>query len=228
MPEKSQLSEPNLAILYSFRRCPYAMRARMALKYSGIKVILREIDLKNKPQEMLTCSAKGTVPILELVDGTVIDESRNIMFWALGKHDPEQWLPSQNTSSIDLINSLLDDNDFVFKNWLDRYKYADRYPEHSAEHYRNQGEKFLTTLECRLSTHRFLMGDSVSIADIAIFPFIRQFAFVDSDWFEQSDYQYLQVWLRHFLQSKLFLSVMEKHPPWNKSAEPVVLAGTKT
>lgn len=227
MPEKSKTPEPNLAILYSFRRCPYAMRARMALKYSGIQVNLREIDLKNKPQEMLTCSAKGTVPILELANGTVIDESRDIMFWALEKHDPEQWLPIENTTSINLINSLLDDNDFVFKNWLDRYKYADRYPEQTAEHYRNQGEKFLTTLESRLSTHRFLVSDSLSISDIAIFPFIRQFAFVDSDWFEQSDYQYLQVWLNHFLQSTLFLSVMEKYPPWNKSAEPVIFSGSK-
>lgn len=227
MPEKAQLSEPNLAILYSFRRCPYAIRAHMALKYSDIKINLREIDLKNKPQEMLTCSAKGTVPILKLVDGTVIDESRGIMSWALEKHDPEQWLPSENTTSINHINGLLDDNDLVFKNWLDRYKYADRYPEQTAEHYRIQGEKFLTTLESRLSAHHFLMGNSVSIADIGIFPFIRQFAFVDSEWFEQSDYQYLQLWLNHFLQSKLFLSVMEKYPLWNNSAELVVSGGTK-
>ena len=225
MSEKNQDSDSSLAILYSFRRCPYAMRARMALQYSGIKVYLREVELKNKPQQMLQCSPKGTVPVLALADGTIIDESRNIMYWALEKNDPEKWIPEQNLATRNQIDSLLDDNDFNFKNQLDRYKYADRYPEQTSEYYRNQGEQFLAILEHRLSSHRFLMSDTISMADICVFPFIRQFAFVDKDWFYQSDYPYLKTWLDYFLQSDLFMSVMEKYPPWTEGSVPIVMGG---
>ena len=222
MPKKRQHLAPDLAILYSFRRCPYAMRARMALKYSGVKVYLREIELQNKPAQMLQSSAKGTVPVLVLANGTIIDESRDIMQWALTLKDPEAWLPKENTEAIDLINSLLDNNDFNFKNWLDLYKYADRHPEQSAEYYRRQGEQFLALLEHRLAKHDFMMGDKISMADIGIFPFIRQFSLVDSDWFYLSPYHNLQIWLKHFLQSELFISVMEKYPPWTESSESLI------
>ena len=218
-----QDTDTHLAILYSFRRCPYAMRARMALQYSGVRVFLREIELKNKPQQMLQCSAKGTVPVLVLTDGTIIDESRDIMYWALEQNDPDKWLPEPAIETRNQIDQLLDENDFNFKNWLDRYKYADRYPQQSAAYYRHQGEQFLASLEYRLSNHRFLMNDTFSVADIGIFPFIRQFAFVDKDWFYQSDYPYLQTWLDYFLQSEIFNSVMKKYPAWTEVSAPVVL-----
>jgi len=218
MPEKNQEPTTTLSIFYSFRRCPYAIRARMALKYSGVSVLLREIELKNKPPQMLCCSVKGTVPVLVLADGTIIDESRDIMLWALGLTDPEHWLTENSATEI---NHLLNDNDYRFKNALDQYKYADRYPDQPVEYYRTQGETFLALLECRLTNHRFLMGDKVSMADIGIFPFIRQFALVDKDWFYQSSYHQLQAWLDHFLQSELFISVMQKYPSWTESSEPV-------
>ncbi len=208
-----------LPVLYSFRRCPYAMRARMAIKISGIAVHIREVVLRDKPEELLKCSAKGTVPVVELSDGTVIDESRGIMHWALTYNDPEQWL---DTEKAILIAQLLDNNDFKFKKNLDRYKYSARYPEQSAEYYRSQAEKFLSVLENRLSTHQFLIGDKVSIADIGIFPFIRQFANVDRDWFEQSPYSQLQAWLENFIISELFNSVMEKYAPWMNNSKPIV------
>lgn len=219
MPVKNQDPTTTLGILYSFRRCPYAMRARMALKYCGIRVDLREIELKSKPQQMLLCSAKGTVPVLALADGTIIDESRDIMLWALSLCDPEHW---QTDDSATEINRLLNDNDYDFKQNLDRYKYADRYPQHSAGYYRSQGEQFLTLIEEQLKNNRFLVGDKVSMADIGIFPFIRQFALVDKDWFYQSSYHHLQAWLDYFLESELFISVMQKYPPWAESSEPVI------
>lgn len=219
--EKEALSKSDsqLPILYSFRRCPYAIRARMAVKYSGITVQLREIVLRNKPEAMLQCSSKGTVPVLVLSDGVVIDESRDVMSWALAINDPEQWLPEQHSV---LINSLLDSNDFEFKNYLDNYKYADRHPQHPAQYYRAQGEVFLALLEARLKSRRFLIGEKVSMADIGIFPFIRQFANVDSDWFYQSRYRQLQVWLDRFLESEAFLQVMDKYPPWTETSEALV------
>ncbi len=216
--------ELTLPVLYSFRRCPYAMRARMALKQSGVIVHLREVILRDKPHALIACSAKGTVPVLVLPDGTVIDESRDIMYWALQIHDPEQWLPRENDALTRLIEQLLDANDFAFKNNLDRYKYPDRYPEQSVEYYRAQAEQFLATLEGRLNSHQFLISDQVSLADIGIFPFIRQFANVDSDWFEQLPYPQLHTWLAYFINSGLFNSVMEKYPPWVKGADPVFLA----
>ncbi|GFO71256.1 glutathione S-transferase [Bathymodiolus japonicus methanotrophic gill symbiont] len=224
MTVKIQNPDADLAILYSFRRCPYAMRARMALQYSGVKVNLREVELKNKPQQLLQYSAKGTVPVLVLTGGFIIDESRDIMYWALAKNDPDNWIPRANIEEArNQIDRLLDENDFNFKSWLDRYKYSDRYPEQTAEYYRHQGEQFLASLEFRLSKHRFLMGDNISMADIGIFPFIRQFAFVDKDWFYQSDYPYLHAWLDYFLQSELFNRIMKKYPAWTEVSAPIIL-----
>ena len=211
-----------LPVLYSFRRCPYAIRARMALKVSGIAVQIREVVLRDKPNALLACSTKGTVPVLVLADGTVIDESRGIMLWALKLNDPEQWLPEEKSEQFTSIQQLLDTNDFEFKNNLDRYKYSDRYPEHTAEYYRTQGEHNLALLEGRLNTHQFLMSDKVSTADIGIFPFIRQFANVDRARFEQAPYPQLQAWLEYFMYSEIFNAVMEKYPPWVENSEPVV------
>jgi len=198
-------------ILYSFRRCPYAMRARLAIIISGITVELREVILKNKPQQLLDISAKGTVPVLMLENGTVIDESLDIMFWALSYNDPDNWLEQ---SSMNDIKQLIEINDGEFKYFLDRYKYADRFPENSEIYYRQKAEVFLIELETRLSKQSFLCARYYTLADMAIFPFIRQFANVDINWFQGSDYKNLKRWLNELVESSLFLSIMDKYSAW--------------
>ncbi len=202
-------------ILYSFRRCPYAMRARMAIAVSGIKVELREVVLRDKPQALLELSPKATVPVLQTNEGTIIDESLDIMHWALQQSDPENWL-----AIID--HDLITNNDGDFKHWLDRYKYADRYPKQSEQFFRQQGEKTLFRLEQCLIKTRYLSSQSITLTDIALFPFIRQFAFVDINWFEQTPYPNLQNWLNTFISSPLFIRVMKKYPPWQKESDPVI------
>lgn len=195
-------------LLYSFRRCPYAMRARMALRYSAVPLTTVEVNLNAKPAEMLAASPKGTVPVLVCADGRVIEQSLEIMRWALAQNDPDDWLHADNP----LTEQLLDENDRVFKVQLDRYKYAIRYPEYPMEHYRTQGENFLLRLETLLKQSPYLAGDSLSLADVALAPFVRQFAHVDRDWFTQAPYPHLRAWLEQFLASALFTSVMGKTP----------------
>ncbi|WP_431700012.1 glutathione S-transferase [Pseudomonas sp. BR20] len=195
----------NEALLYSFRRCPYAMRARLALRYSGVAVRIVEVSLKAKPAEMLALSPKGTVPVL-VVDGEVIDESLAIMQWALARHDPDDWLLQGNPA----VPELITENDSTFKHHLNRYKYAERYPEQPMEHYRAEGEVFLQKLEGLLAQHAYLLADHPSLADMALAPFIRQFAHVDREWFAGTPYKALQRWLEDFLQSPLFIGVMAK------------------
>lgn len=208
-----------LPILYSFRRCPYAIRARMALASSGAQVELREILLKNKPASMLQTSAKGTVPVLQLVDGTVLDESLEVMQWALEQSDPDGFgLQPEAGDAAELLRF----NDDQFKPVLDRYKYADRYPERSVDEYRQESEVYLENVEQKLSSHQFLAGDQLGFVDIAVFPFIRQFAYVDIDWFEGSSYQKVQQWLHDLLSSTLFLRVMEKYPMWQEGDTRIV------
>jgi glutathione S-transferase len=195
----------NLPILFSFRRCPYAIRARIAIAYADIPVEIREVELKNKPEHLLAISPKGTVPVLELTNGTVIEESLDIMRWALARHDPEHWLFFSNEA-----DRLIKWNDGDFKYYLDRYKYADRYPDFSQAYYRQQAEVFLTELETRLLNSRYLCGNNFSLADAAIFPFIRQFAGVDNDWFRASAFRVLNKWLEAILVTELFGRVMAK------------------
>jgi glutathione S-transferase len=197
-------------ILYSYRRCPYAMRARMALRYAGIAVEIREIALRDKPQSMLKVSPKATVPVLVLEDGTVLEESLDIMHWALQQNDSDGWLAADG----ELTQQLISENDGGFKQALDKYKYAIRFPEQPAESYRAQGEVFLQKLESLLKQSKFLLKDQVSLADIATFPFIRQFASVDADWFETVPYPKLKVWLKGLVESELFASIMEKQPTY--------------
>ena len=197
-----------LHTLYSFRRCPYAMRARMALRYSGVPLSIIEVSLKAKPVEMLAASPKGTVPVLVCADGRVIEQSLEIMRWALGHNDPDLWLPPARP----LIDELIDENDSRFKVLLDRYKYAVRYPEYPVEHYRAQGAAFLQRLEPLLEHTPYLTGATLTLADVALAPFIRQFAHVDRDWFVQAPYPHVQAWLERFLTSELFTAVMAKHP----------------
>lgn len=203
--------------LYSFRRCPYAMRARLAIAISQQQVGLREIILKQKPQQMLAISAKGTVPVLELADGTVLEESLEIMRWSLQKSDPQDWLNGDLLAMLKLI----DENDYQFKYWLDRYKYAPRFPDNTEQFYRQQGEQFLITLEQRLSESRYLFGQQLRLADMAIFPFVRQFASVDKTWFEQSPYPQLRSWLANLIDSSLFQSIMKKYPQWLISGQEI-------
>jgi glutathione S-transferase len=192
-------------LLYSFRRCPYAMRARLALRYSGVPVQIIEVSLKAKPAEMLALSPKGTVPVLS-VDGRVIEESLEIMQWALAQHDPDDWLLQGDPAVL----ALIAENDQGFKYHLDRYKYADRYPEYPMEHYRAEGEVFLQKLEGLLGERAYLLAEHPSLADMALAPFVRQFAHVDREWFAGTPYQRLQAWLQRVLTSPLFIAVMTK------------------
>ncbi|EUB85130.1 glutathione S-transferase [Pseudomonas sp. GM30] len=191
--------------LYSFRRCPYAMRARMALRYSGVPVEIVEVSLKAKPAEMLAISPKGTVPVLDAA-GRVIDESLEIMRWALAQNDPDNWLLGGDSRIAELIEA----NDQVFKVHLNRYKYAERYPEQPMEVYRAEGAVFLQQLDELLRDRDYLLSEHPSLADIALLPFVRQFAHVDREWFAQTPYVRLQAWLQRFLESDLFTSIMKK------------------
>lgn len=211
---------PTLPILYSFRRCPYAMRARLAIASSAISIELREVVLRNKPPQLLDISPKGTVPVIQLPDGKIIEESLDIMYWALSQHDKNNWLKN---GSAEAIQQLIQCNDGEFKYYLDRYKYADRYPENDEQYYRKKAEVFITELEKRLSQHTFLCGENCSPADMAIFPFIRQFSNVNHDWFQSSKYQNLKQWLNRHLESDLFLSIMEKYPAWKASEDNAVV-----
>lgn len=213
----AKMSKP---ILYSFRRCPYAIRARLALAYAAIDYELREISLKNKPQAMLDISPKGTTPVLQIWDGfpshqsfTVLEESLDIMYWALQQNDPAGWL-DLSQDHLPIAQQLIATNDDQFKKALDRYKYANRFPERSPLDYRQDAENFLQILELRLAATDFLFGDRPTIADMAIFPFIRQFAYVDFDWFQTSAYVHLQKWLAGHEASNLFECVMIKVPLW--------------
>jgi len=198
-----------MTTLYSFRRCPYAMRARMALRYSDVAVNIVEVSLKAKPAEMLALSSKGTVPVLS-VDGQVIDESLAIMRWALAQNDPQDWLLKDDPAGQAQIAALIEENDQVFKVHLNRYKYAERYPEQPMAFYRSEGEVFLRRLEALLEGRDYLLAVHPSLADVALMPFVRQFAHVDRVWFGQTPYVRLQAWLQRFLESDLFTSIMKK------------------
>jgi glutathione S-transferase len=208
------------AVLYSFRRCPYAIRARLALRVSQIELELREVALADKPPEMLEVSPKGTVPILIDSTGQVLEESLDIMHWALQQNDPMDWITSDQQIHAD-TQALIEKNDGFFKYYLDRYKYAVGYPEHPAEYYREHALDFLHQLDELLEQNGYLLSDQLTLVDIAIFPFIRQFAFVDKDWFDAASFSNLQRWLEGLLQSALFGSVMKKYPRWVPGTEPV-------
>ncbi|MBL1259404.1 MAG: glutathione S-transferase [Thiotrichaceae bacterium] len=208
-------------ILYSFRRCPYAIRARLALRASGVQVVLREVVLADKPAALRQLSAKATVPVLVDAENNVIDESLDIMRWALRQSDPDGWLMSDNERVAE-SQCLISTNDTEFKPCLDRYKYADRFPEQSVEFYRAQAEVFLTVLEAKLTASPYLLSECPTLADMAIFPFIRQFANVDKAWFEKSPYRHLQAWLTVLLALPLFTGVMDKYAQWQPD-DPVVM-----
>ncbi len=193
--------------LYSFRRCPYAIRARMAILKAGAVCQIHEVSLRDTPRALLEISPKATVPVLHCDDGRVIEQSLEIMHWALGQHDPDGWLRNDCLDN----QSLLQINDGVFKYWLDRYKYFERYPENSQIYYRSQAEDCLIRLlENRLIQEPYLGGSRPCLTDVAIFPFVRQFAGVEPHWFAQSPWQALRRWLSLWLDSHAFKDVMVK------------------
>ncbi len=200
----TELADP---ILYSFRRCPYAMRARLALAVSGTRYELREVSLRAKPTAMLAASAKGTVPVLVLSEGEVIDQSLDIMRWALTTCDPEGWLERDDAS-------LISTNDGSFKHDLDRYKYPDRHEADALTH-REHGLTFLRELDARLAISTFLGGPVQGVTDAAIVPFVRQFAAVDPTWFAAQRLPQLHSWLQGIIGSGLFRSIMLRAPLWN-------------
>ena len=208
-------------VLYSFRRCPYAIRARLALRISGIQVALREVVLSDKPSALVDCSAKATVPVLVFNEKHVIDESLDIMYWALKQNDPQGWLVEES-DLLKATQQLIEYNDNEFKSQLDQYKYADRFPENSMQHYRSKGELFLSDLEERLAITDYLLCQRPTLADMAILPFIRQFVYVDKDWFDRSRYKRLNAWLTRLLEGVLFIGVMEKYKKWQEDDTPVI------
>jgi glutathione S-transferase len=207
-------------ILYSFRRCPFAMRARLTLFYCGIKPEIREVKLSNMPQALLTLSPKATVPVLQLSESKVIDESLDIMRWALSIADQNHWLENSHVS-----DTLIELSDNKFKPLLDKYKYADRHTESSQLKHRQNAEPFLKSLDERLNQHFYLVDNQIRLADIAIFPFIRQFAGVEPSWFGQSDYSAVKRWLDTLIESSQFKAIMHKYAVWQEN-DPALYLGS--
>jgi glutathione S-transferase len=211
----------SLPVLYSFRRCPYAIRARLALDVSGEACELREIVLRDKPEELLRASQKGTVPVLINTDGVVIDESLDIMLWTLRRNDPESWL-SPERGSLEEMLSLIRRFDDEFKASLDRYKYPNRFPGASAELNRQAGSQFLLELEAHLQRTSHFFGDRAALADMALASFVRQFANVDAEWFAAQAWRKLHRWLSSIVDSPRFVRVMRPVNVWKPGCAGVV------
>lgn len=218
-----------LPILYSFRRCPYAMRARLAIAASGQRCQLREVILRDKPPALLQASPKGTVPVLvmgEEAGAHVIEQSLDIMLWALGRQDPLGWLQPQD-GDLSSMCALIDQCDSLFKRNLDRYKYPQQHADATvpsidayALAHRDKGGAWLAGLEAQL--HRgFLFGARASLADMAILPFVRQYAHVDQTWFAAQPWPHLHTWLQDWMHSAHFAAIMPKFAPWREGDQPV-------
>lgn len=229
-----------LPILYSLRNCPYAMRARLAIYKSTVPIELRDIVLKNKPIEMLTASPKGTVPTLVLPPGQVIDESLEVMVWALNEKDPNNLLHSgavkvngqvsapvneKVNEQLNKMLALIYQFDEEFKQALEQYKCAKRYHETNLEQCRQACEVYIQHLEQRLTASNYLIDDQESLADIALLPYIRQFARIERQWYLQSPYPNVKKWLNHYLQSAMFTKVMAKYPLWSLNSEQIIFVG---
>ena len=208
----------SLPILWTFRRCPFAMRARLAIHASGVQVELREILLRDKPAAFLATSPKGTVPVID-TGAQVIAESRDIMLWALSQNDPEGWLAMPQDG-----HDLIDQCDGPFKTALDHTKYAVRYPELDMETERAKALDVLRDLDARLRGSDYLFGPQARMADMAILPFVRQFAHIDLAWFAAQDLPDLARWLDDFKSSDRFAAVMAKYPPWQNGQDQVLFA----
>ncbi len=219
---KNSAEMATLPILYSLRNCPYAMRARMAIFKSSQVVLLRDLVLSNKPEEMMQVSPKGTVPVLVLSNDSVVEESLDVMLWALRESDPRDLLHSIDVSILPEMLKLINEFDNEFKTCLEQYKCAKRYQEDNIEECRAACQQYLQKLEQCLSKHVFLMSDKESLADIALLPFIRQFARVERQWYLQSPYPKVRLWLNNYLQSAMFSKVMAKHPLWLDTQQEVL------
>ncbi|MFD0917081.1 glutathione S-transferase [Pseudahrensia aquimaris] len=215
----------DLPIFYSFRRCPYAMRARLALLASEISVELREIKLKEKPEAFLAVSKSATVPCLVLPDGSALDESYDIMVWALKQNDPFDWLPMDGAEG-DATDALVEQADGPFKTNLDGYKYAqldaDKLPVADGLAHRSYGLEFLVKLDAQLAASAGLVADRLTLADVAIAPFVRQFANVNREWFDTQPLPHLHDWLAAFLSSDLFAATMFKFDVWQPGEAGIV------
>lgn len=215
------MTTEHLPILYSFRRCPYAMRARLAIAAAQRECELREVVLRDKPQALLDASPKGTVPVVVTPDDRVIDESLDIMLWALEGHDPQCWLDPADGNLQQMLD-LIAENDGEFKGSLDRYKYPDRFELESGTEFRDAGALWLRELDDRLNSGPYLFGDRPALADMAIAPFVRQFAHTDREWFRARPWTALLRWLDAFLDSALFARVMHKYPPWRPDQADII------
>ena len=191
----------------------------MALAYTHVQLEIREISLQNRPEELYEVSKKGTVPVLITINGLVIDESLEIMLWTLKNNLNQSWLIENHNKEIEMINR----NDSLFKKWLDRYKYHDRYPQNSKEHYRKNCSNILLDYENRLNNTKYILRNSLSIVDIAIFPFVRQFANVDYQWFE-NNHKKLTSWLKEICSSNLFIQIMKKYEMWNNKNKSIIIS----
>lgn len=209
-------------ILYSLRQCPYAMRARIGLLLAKQAVILRDIVMTNIPDDMFVASAKGTVPVLVFADGKVIDESIDIMLWALKENDPHNLLYPRDKDMLSNMQALIERSDNEFVNALKKYKAASRYHDDAEVECRQQCEPFIASLEQKLTRHDYFMGEQASLADYAILPFIRQFSHVDRKWYLQAPYPKLQKWLERHYQNPVFSKAMKKYPQWLESKEVIV------
>ena len=189
----------------------------MALSYSNIKVELKEVLLNNKPSELYALSPKGTVPVLHINNTTVIDESLDIMKWSLKQNDPNSWLSFKQKIQF----AIVEENDKDFKYWLDRYKYYDRFPENNRDYYRAKCDEYLITINQLLECNQYLLTNKLLFVDVAIFPFIRQCFNIDKYWF-QDTYVQLTQWLNNIMESKLFLSVMDKYLEYDASHKPLI------
>ncbi len=215
-------------ILYSFRRCPYAIRARWALLNTNQTVELREVDLKNKPIELIQISKKATVPVLKTSLNKVIDESLDIMIWSIERSNMHALFGDSNDKSKEVFN-LIKANDNKFKYHLDRYKYASRFRLEESENHRDDCMKILLSLNNRLKEFSikanplFLFGEKETLADWAIWPFVRQFRIADIKKFDQNhEIKFLQSWLNYFFNHRSYPMVMKKNALWSKQNEPII------
>jgi glutathione S-transferase len=217
----------NIPILYSLQNCPYAIRARFTLFKANQRVLIRAVKLNNKPSEMLVASPKGSVPVLVVNKDTILEESLQIMFWALAENDPQDLLHSEKSGSKDQMLILINHFDTQFIPSLEAYCCAKRYHEANIDTFREACERHLQVLEECLIKHAFLYSEKESILDIALFPFIRKFARVERQWYLQSPYPKLRHWLNRYLQSPTFTKVMTKHELWLENRKDVYFGGLK-
>ena len=212
-------NESDLPILYSLRRCPYAMRGRMGIALSKQQVLLREIVTKDKPSELLASSPKGTVPVLVLPDGQIIEQSLDVMNWALQQNDPQDLLRSSNPTLSQQVHQLIKVNDGEFIGHLEKYRASVRYRNIDTDQRRQACEGFISNLEALLTDQAYFFGETPSLADFAVMPFVSQFVRVEKKWFVQSEYQNVGRWLRAHLESKLYTQVMKQYPLWNETKQ---------